>query len=176
LIKITLFGANNEEFSLAGTELDRLKDEFSFELFQINTNQDRVVREKYQGKTPLLMIGPYTLQYPLKEQEIRVAMSAAEDRDRQLNLVSEEEYARRKSQGARLTTGDRIGYWLSRHFMFLFNTFLAVYVGLPFLAPALMKAGFETPARMIYTVYSPLCHQLAFRSWFLFGEQAYYPR
>ena len=29
---------------------------------------------------------------------------------------------------------------------------------------------------MIYTLYSPLCHQLAFRSFFLFGEQPYYPR
>jgi uncharacterized membrane protein len=28
---------------------------------------------------------------------------------------------------------------------------------------------------LIYTIYSPLCHQWAFRSFFLFGEQAYYP-
>ena len=28
---------------------------------------------------------------------------------------------------------------------------------------------------MIYTVYSPLCHQFGFRSFFLYGEQAYYP-
>ena len=29
---------------------------------------------------------------------------------------------------------------------------------------------------MIYTAYSPFCHQLAFRSWFLFGDQPAYPR
>ncbi len=28
---------------------------------------------------------------------------------------------------------------------------------------------------VIYKVYSPLCHQWAFRSFFLFGEQPYYP-
>jgi uncharacterized membrane protein len=39
-----------------------------------------------------------------------------------------------------------------------------------------MKGGVELPAKVIYVVYSPLCHQMAFRSWFLFGEQAYYPR
>jgi uncharacterized membrane protein len=39
-----------------------------------------------------------------------------------------------------------------------------------------MKIGLETPGRVIYKVYSPLCHQLAFRSFFIFGEQAYYPR
>jgi len=39
-----------------------------------------------------------------------------------------------------------------------------------------MKLKAEMPAKIIYTVYSPLCHQLAFRSFFLFGEQPYYPR
>ena len=39
-----------------------------------------------------------------------------------------------------------------------------------------MKAGLNRPASWIYTIYSPMCHQLAFRSWFLFGEQAAYPR
>jgi uncharacterized membrane protein len=39
-----------------------------------------------------------------------------------------------------------------------------------------MKIGWERPARVIYKVYSPLCHQLAYRSFFLFGEQPYYPR
>jgi len=29
---------------------------------------------------------------------------------------------------------------------------------------------------VIYRVYGGLCHQLAYRSWFLFGEQPYYPR
>jgi len=53
---------------------------------------------------------------------------------------------------------------------------LTVYWGLPFLAPILMKAGAELPAKAIYTIYTPLCHQLPYRSWFLFGEQAYYPR
>jgi hypothetical protein len=29
---------------------------------------------------------------------------------------------------------------------------------------------------VLYTFYSPFCHQFAFRSLFLFGEQAAYPR
>ncbi|MBK8821151.1 MAG: DUF2085 domain-containing protein [Anaerolineales bacterium] len=49
------------------------------------------------------------------------------------------------------------------------------YVGLPFLAPTLMKMGAELPAKAIYRIYSPLCHQFGFRSFFLYGEQAYYP-
>jgi uncharacterized membrane protein len=39
-----------------------------------------------------------------------------------------------------------------------------------------MKAGAPTPASLLYKAYSLVCHQLAFRSFFLFGEQLYYPR
>jgi uncharacterized membrane protein len=40
----------------------------------------------------------------------------------------------------------------------------------------MMKVGADQPATMIYRVYGFVCHQLAFRSWFLFGEQTAYPR
>ena len=58
----------------------------------------------------------------------------------------------------------------------LFNSVVAVYVGLPFLAPVLMRAGLERPARWIYVAYSFVCHQWPFRSFFLFGPRATYPR
>jgi uncharacterized membrane protein len=176
LINITLFVANEAEFSLAEKELDRLKDEFQFQIFQIDIHNDPVVLEKYQGKTPVMMIGPYTVAHPFNEQDLRVALGAAADREKHLEMIPESDYARKKSQGRKVTSADRIMYWLSQHFMLLINLFLFLYIGLPFLAPVLMKAGAERPAKVIYTIYSPLCHQLAFRSWFLFGEQAFYPR
>jgi uncharacterized membrane protein len=58
----------------------------------------------------------------------------------------------------------------------MMNLLVFIYVGLPFLAPVLMNMKLERPARIIYSVYSNLCHQYAFRSWFLFGEQPVYPR
>jgi uncharacterized membrane protein len=39
-----------------------------------------------------------------------------------------------------------------------------------------MKVGATLPAKVIYTVYRPFCHEFAFRSWFLFGGQPDYPR
>jgi uncharacterized membrane protein len=53
---------------------------------------------------------------------------------------------------------------------------LGIYSLLPFVAPTLMYVGAEAPARVLYTLYSPFCHQFAFRSMFLFGEQTFYPR
>jgi uncharacterized membrane protein len=46
---------------------------------------------------------------------------------------------------------------------------LAVLNGVPFLAPVFMKLGWESAARVVYLVYAPLCHQMAQRSFFLFG-------
>ena len=67
-------------------------------------------------------------------------------------------------------------YWLAKHWVAVFSGIAAVYVGLPILAPVLMNAGATGPARVIYTIYSPMCHQMASRSFFLFGEQPAYPR
>lgn len=53
---------------------------------------------------------------------------------------------------------------------------LGIYVGLPITAPVLMKVGATAPANGIYTTYSFMCHQFAFRSIFLFGDQTVYPR
>ncbi len=73
-----------------------------------------------------------------------------------------------------LAFADRLSRWLSRHWLALVNILLAVYVGLPFLAPVLEKTGHPFPAQVIYTVYRALCHELPQRSFFLFGPQMTY--
>lgn len=71
---------------------------------------------------------------------------------------------------------DKFIYRFSKHWIWFFNAIVFIYVGLPILAPVLMNAGVEGPARTIYFVYRPMCHQMASRSFFLFGEQYAYPR
>lgn len=66
-------------------------------------------------------------------------------------------------------------YWFSRHYLAFLNGFILLYFGLPILAPVFMKIGAPIPATIVYTIYKPLCHQFGFRSFFLFGEQPYYP-
>ena len=70
--------------------------------------------------------------------------------------------------------GDRIVLGITRHWLALFNLALLAFVGMPFLAPLLMHLGAAGPARLIYLVYAPTCHQLPDRSYFLFGEQRVY--
>ena len=69
---------------------------------------------------------------------------------------------------------DRLSVWLSRHWLAVINAALAVYIGLPFLAPVLEKAGHPFAAQIIYSTYRALCHELPQRSFFLFGEKTVY--
>lgn len=63
---------------------------------------------------------------------------------------------------------------ISRHWLVWANLFWVVLVGLPWLAPVLMRVGASGPARGIYFFYGFLCHQFANRSFFLFGQKAMY--
>ncbi len=69
---------------------------------------------------------------------------------------------------------DRLAVAISRHWLLLAALFLLVFSGLPFVAPILMEYGYTLPAQIIYTVYSFTCHQLAYRSFFLYGAQSSY--
>jgi uncharacterized membrane protein len=79
----------------------------------------------------------------------------------------------RKSTGLRLSLGL---LWFTQHWLTVALVILGFYAGLPWAAPTLMKLGLEGPARALYTLYSPFCHQFAFRSFFLYGDQPVYPR
>lgn len=59
--------------------------------------------------------------------------------------------------------------WIARHWLFVFNLGMALFVGGTLLAPWLMFLGLEEPARAVYTFYGLNCHQLPERSYFLFG-------
>lgn len=61
--------------------------------------------------------------------------------------------------------------WLLIAILFL----LLMYLGGAFLAPVMMKTGHSRFGLTIYKAYRLACHQLTYRSIFLFGEQAFYP-
>jgi uncharacterized membrane protein len=69
---------------------------------------------------------------------------------------------------------DRMIYRLARHWLLFVNLAVLLYVGLPVLAPVLMNLGLEAPAKGIYFLYRPACHQRPERSYFVGGPQAIY--
>jgi uncharacterized membrane protein len=69
---------------------------------------------------------------------------------------------------------DKAIFKVAKHWLVLANLFWGLYVGLPLLAPVLMDAGLTLPAKAIYTIYRPACHQRPERSYFYGGPQAIY--
>lgn len=65
-------------------------------------------------------------------------------------------------------------FWLSRHWLLIFNVPIGLYVGLPWLAPVFMQLGWTTAGSVLYQIYATQCHQLPQRSYFLFGPKLMY--
>jgi uncharacterized membrane protein len=74
----------------------------------------------------------------------------------------------------RLVLMKRVVLGLARHWLLFVNLLVAVWVGLPWLAPVFMHLGWTSAAKAVYFFYSFQCHQLPERSYFLFGRQAMY--
>lgn len=177
MMVVTLFVKQDDPAAQTVVEmLNHLKDEYPHQLAIVAIDKDEGLRAVYEKDAPVVQVGPYRLGSPFREQDLRVTLGAALDRARHLNAVGDENYSKRVERGRKVSTADRISLWLSNRYMWLVNFFTFLYVGLPFLAPLLALNGIRAPARILYTIYSPLCHQLTFRSWFLFGMQPYYPR
>ncbi|MCI0555741.1 MAG: DUF2085 domain-containing protein [Anaerolineae bacterium] len=81
---------------------------------------------------------------------------------------------RSPSQIRRLILMKRVVLGISRHWLLFLNLLVAVWVGLPWLAPVFMHLGWSSAANVVYLTYSFQCHQLPERSFFLFGRQAMY--
>jgi uncharacterized membrane protein len=64
--------------------------------------------------------------------------------------------------------------WGLDHWVFILSIGMGVLVIVPFFAPIFMHLGWTVPAQVIYGIYSTLCHQMAQRSYFLFGSQPMY--
>jgi uncharacterized membrane protein/glutaredoxin len=177
VITVTLYTSKDcPPCEQAKAELASIQSEIPHQLVEIDVESDPALREKYAAEIPVLEVGPYKLKAPFTRPDLVMTLGAARDRKNHLEQISDPNYQRRTDQAKTVHGTDKVSMWLSRHWLALVNLMFFLYIGLPVLAPVLMKAGVTLPANVIYSAYSPLCHQLGFRSFFLFGEQLYYPR
>ncbi len=156
--------------------LKQLEPLIPHRVVEINVEMDSSLKERIGNRVPVIQTGPYILKWPFTQQEVRVSLSAARDRRTHLEESGDKQFARRIRRGHSISRTDRFSYWLSLNYMWIISFLLLLYVGLPVLAPVIMHFNLPGPANVIYSMYKPLCHQLGFRSVFLFGEQAFYPR
>jgi uncharacterized membrane protein len=155
-------------------DLQSLQAAFPHRLIRIDIEEEALA--EFVDKIPVVEVGPYQLKAPIDKISLEMTLGAANDRLEQMDEIQLADHQKRLKKGKKVSFADQLFYWLSRRYMLVFNAFVLIYVGLAFLAPILQSQGKITPAKLIYTVYGRLCHQLSYRSWFLFGEQAAYPR
>ncbi len=159
----------------AKADLESLQSKYPHRLVEIDIDTDPALQKKYLVEIPVVEAGPYMLKSPFDKQKLMMTLGAAGDRRGQLDKLGREDHHDRVRRGQEISGSDRAMAWISRHYLAVLNFFILLYFGLPILAPVLMHAGATAPANVIYTIYKPLCHQFGFRSFFLFGEQPYYP-
>jgi uncharacterized membrane protein len=159
----------------AKTDLESIQEKYPHRLVEIDIDTDPALQKKYLAEIPVVEVGPYALKAPFDRQKLMMTLGAAGDRRGHLDKLGREDHYERVRRGQEISRADRSMDWFSRHYLAVINFFMLLYVGLPILAPTLMRAGVTLPANVIYTIYKPLCHQFGFRSFFLFGEQPYYP-
>lgn len=156
-------------------DLNELQSQYPHRLVEVDIESETVLLAKFGLEIPVVEVGPYTLKSPITRQKLKMTLGAAVDRKNQLEKLGDPEYKMKLEKGKKVTTGDKVSFWIAKRYLLMLNMFMLIYIGLPFLAPTLMKLGAELPARAIYRMYSPLCHQFGFRSFFLFGDQVVYP-
>ena len=159
----------------AKADLESIQEKYPHRLVEIDIDTDPALQKKYLLEIPVVEVGPYALKSPFDKQKLMMTLGAAGDRRGQLDKLGRPDHHERVRRGQEIGRADRMMAWISRHYLAVINVFMLLYFGLPLLAPVMMKAGATLPANVIYTIYKPLCHQFGFRSFFLFGEQAYYP-
>lgn len=157
-------------------DLQSLQAEIPHELKEIDIETDPKLLKKYGLEIPVVVTGPYTIKAPITRQDLEISLKATQYGQDQINSIDQKIATGEIVIPVKFSRADRFSYWLSRHYLALFNLFITFYLGMAFLAPILMKAGLTVPASWIYRVYGMMCHQLSFRSFFLFGEQFVYPR
>lgn len=177
VVTITLYHRLDDPETLrVEEELASIQSIIAHRVVKINVDEDTILRERYYEYCPVVEVGPYMVKSPISKTDLVATMGATKDRLAQLAGANDKVHSRKSKHGSSLTGFDKFSYSFSKWYMLWFNLLVLLYVGLPFMAPVMQKVGWESPAKVIYAVYKPFCHQLAFRSWFIFGEQAYYPR
>lgn len=142
--------------------LEELDGEIGFEMEVVDIDLEPKRGQAYLEKIPVAQIGGLILIYPFTKDELKIA------------ILTNARFESKKSKY--VVSVSRWMDWLDAHWLLFINGFFGLFLTGSFLPPLLEKLSFHGVARSLYWFYGFFCHQLAFRSLFLFGRQWVYPR
>jgi len=142
--------------------LDELSGELDLSIEEVDIDVDTERGKKYIEKIPVVIIGELSLYYPFYKSDLKLAI-----------LTTTKIHAKKPQLKISF---EKWVDWLDSHWLIFINGFFGAFLTGSFLPPILEKLGALQAARIFYGFYGFFCHQLAFRSIFLFGRQWAYPR
>ena len=178
MIQLTIYAktANSPEENKLNATLSALSERYDFQVSRVDVSANPYLLRNLPGGPVQVDVSQSPIRDIGNPREIEAAIVECEKRLAAANKTDNASLIQQYRRPGRMTGSDRFTLWFTRHYVLLFSLLLILYAGLPFLAPVLMKTGHPTAANWIYKPYKYLCHQLAYRSFFLFGEQVAYPR
>ncbi|HAE85421.1 MAG TPA: hypothetical protein DCG78_02785 [Anaerolineaceae bacterium] len=153
-----------------------LVQKYPYRLNIVDISDNAFLATAYQGKLPCLEVGTITFSRQVGSGTLDDALAKTQMRDLESKSSKNNRKLRIANEQPKFSPWNRFSLWLSKYYLYVIIGFLIFVVGLAFLAPVLMEWGLPDAAQNLYTIYHPFCHQLAFRSLFLFGQQPFYPR
>ena len=156
--------------------LASLAQKYPYKLTIVDISNNTFLAEAFAGKLPNLEVGQFNFSCQVSPDALEQALEQTQYFLETEKNTKSKQPLRMTSEPARFNAWNRFSLWFSTHYLQVIIGLLILVVGLAFLAPLLVEAGLPDAAQSIYSLYHPFCHQLAFRSLFLFGEQAFYPR
>ena len=162
---------NRMEALLAG-----LAQKFPHKLTIVDLSNNAFLAGAFAGKLPNLEVGQFNFSCQVDPDALAQALEQTQYFLETEKNTKNKHQLRLANESAKFNTWNRFSLWFSKYYLHVVIGFLILVVGLAFLAPLLIEWDLPDAAQNIYSLYHPFCHQLAFRSLFLFGEQAFYPR
>ncbi len=148
MINVTLYTrAGCKLCEEAEADLKALQEKVPHKLTVIDIDSDPSFRDAFALDIPVVEAGPFKLKAPFTRQELQMTLGAAADRRAQLERINDKAFQMNTSGSQTISGSDRFSFWLSKHYLAIFNLLLVLYVGIPFLAPVFKKIGWNGPAR-----------------------------
>jgi len=142
--------------------LNEIQDLRAFDLEIVDIDLNPELSKRFWDRIPVVEIGGYTFNYPFTKDDLEFAIL--------VSTKSQKNKKRNPNLALKILT------WTDRHWLFVANGFFSLFFVGAFIPPILMKIRLETAARWGYSFFGFFCHQLGFRSFYLFGYQFFYPR
>ena len=178
MIQVVIYTAAGlqEETNRMEVLLASLAQKFPHKLTIVDLSNNAFLAEAFAGKLPDLEVGQFNFSCQVDPDALAQALEQTQyflETEKNTKIKQQQRTA---NEPEKFNAWNRFSLWFSKHYLQVVIGFLILVVGLAFLAPLLMEWDLPDAAQNIYSLYYPFCHQLAFRSLFLFGEQAFYPR